>query len=71
MKPGPRIFHFVTRGGWFRGGARLNQTLVQEGLPTRAPGGSSSTRDVGLLLGAPLVLLLAGGAALVASRRWS
>ena len=71
MKPGQRIFDSVTRGGWFRGGIALKQTLVQNGLPARAPKASSSVRNLAVLVAAPVVLLLAGGAALVARRRRS
>jgi hypothetical protein len=71
MKPGQKIFDFTTRGGWFPGGIALKQTLVQNGLPARAPSASSSSRNLAVLLGAPVVLLVAGGAALVARRRRS
>lgn len=71
MKPGQRVFRITTRGGWFRGGAALKQTLVQNGLPARAPRASSSTRNLAVLVAAPVVLLLAGAAALVAHRRRS
>jgi LPXTG-motif cell wall-anchored protein len=71
MKPGQKIFDFTTHGGWFRGGIALKQTLVQNGLPARAPSTSSSSRNLAVLVGAPIVLLLAGGAALVARRRRS
>src|SRR5438046_10214985 len=37
MKPGQKIFDFTTHGGWFPGGIALKQTLVQNGLPARAP----------------------------------
>jgi hypothetical protein len=69
MKPGQKIFAFATRGGWFRGGAALKQTLVQSGLPARAPSVSSSNRNLAILVGGPIAVLLAGGAALVARRR--
>jgi hypothetical protein len=69
MKPGQKIFDFTTRGGWFPGGAALKQTLVQSGLPARAPRATSSGRNMALLVGAPVVLLLAGGAAFVTRRR--
>src|SRR5919198_364821 len=69
MKPGQKIFDFATRGGWFRGGDALKQTLVQDGLPARAPkAASSSGRSLAFLVGAPVALLLAGGAAFVARR---
>jgi LPXTG-motif cell wall-anchored protein len=71
MKPGQKIFDFTTRGGWFRGGSSLKQTLVHDGLPARVPSTSSSNRNLAFLLGAPIVLLLAGGAALVARKRRS
>jgi hypothetical protein len=72
MKPGQKIFDFTTHGGWFPGGIALKQTLVQNGLPARAPSASSSSsRNLAVLLGAPVVLLLAGGAALVARRNRS
>ena len=69
MKPGQKIFDFATRGGWFRGGGALKQTLVGHGLSARAPKGSSSSgRSLAVLIGAPVALLLAG-AAVVARRR--
>ena len=71
MKPGQKIFDFTTRGGWFPGGLALKQTLVQKGLPARAPSASSSSRNLAVLVGAPIVLLLAGGAAFAARRRRS
>ena len=71
MKPGQKIFDFATRGGWFRGGIALKQTLVQDGLPARAPRATSSSRSMALFVGAPVVLLLAGGAAFFARRRRS
>jgi LPXTG-motif cell wall-anchored protein len=71
MKPGQRIFDFATRGGWFRGGSTLKQALVRDGLPARAPSTASSSRSLAVLVGAPLALLLAGGAAFVARRRRS
>ncbi len=71
MKPGQQIFDVTTRGGWFRGGSALKQTLVHDGLPARAPKASSSNRNLAVLLGAPVAVLLAGGAALVARRRRS
>jgi LPXTG-motif cell wall-anchored protein len=69
MKPSQKIFDFTTPGGWFRGGSALKQTLVQKGLPARAPQASSSDGSLALLIGAPVVLLLAGGAAFFARRR--
>jgi hypothetical protein len=71
MKPGQKIFDFTTHGGWFPGGIALKQTLLQKGLPARAPSASSSNRNLAVLVGAPVVLLLAGGAALAARRRRS
>jgi LPXTG-motif cell wall-anchored protein len=71
MKPGQKIFDFTTHGGWFPGGIALKQTLVQTGLPARAPSTSSSSRNLAVLVGAPVALLLAGGAAFVTRRRRS
>jgi hypothetical protein len=71
MKPGQTIFDFTTRGGWFPGGIALKQTVVQQGFPARAPRASSSNRSLAVLVGAPLALLLAGGAAFAARRRRS
>jgi LPXTG-motif cell wall-anchored protein len=71
MKPGQRVFRITTRGGWFRGGDALKQTLVHRGLPARAPKTSSSGRNLAVLVGAPVVLLLAGAGAFVARRRRS
>ena len=70
MKPGQRVFAFTTRGGWYRDPA-LKQTLVERGLPARAPKASSSGRKLAFLVGAPVALLLGGGAALFARRRRS
>jgi hypothetical protein len=70
MKPGQQIFDFTTRGGWFRGGFALKQTLVRKGLPARAPK-ASSNRNLAVLVGAPIIVLLAGGAAYAARRRRS
>jgi LPXTG-motif cell wall-anchored protein len=71
MKPGQKIFDFTTTGGWFRGDVELKQTLVRHGLPARAPKTSSSNRNLAVLVGAPIVLLLAGTGAFLARRRRS
>jgi hypothetical protein len=71
MKPRQKLFDFTTRGGWFRGGDALKQTLVQDGLPARAPQASSSDRNLAVLVTAPVLLLLAGGGAFIARRRRS
>jgi hypothetical protein len=71
-KPGQRIFDMRTRGGWYRGGTALKQTLVRAGLPRTAPrsdSGSSSNLAVLLGIGAPGAALLAGAAVFVARRR--
>jgi hypothetical protein len=62
MKPGQPIFDMTTRGGWFRAYG-LKRTLVRQGLPSRAAGGSSGA-NIALLagIGIPGVLALAGAA---------
>jgi len=62
MKPGQPIFDMTTRGGWFRAWD-LKRTLVRQGLPARATGGSSGT-NIALLagIGIPGALALAGAA---------
>jgi len=62
MKPGQPIFDMTTRGGWFRAWD-LKRTLVRQGLPARAPGGSSGA-NIALLagIGIPGALALAGAA---------
>ena len=82
MKPGQPIFDTRTRGGWYRGGIELAQTLRRAGLPRTAPraapsahgrntasseGGSHLAAVLGI--GAPGALLLLGAATLVARRR--
>ena len=49
MKPGQPIFGMTTRGGWFRAYG-LKRLLLQQGLPTRAPSGSSGS-NLALLAG--------------------
>jgi hypothetical protein len=70
-KPGQRIFDMRTRGGWYRGGPALKQTLVRAGLRPTAPAPSSSGGNLGMLLGigAPGAALLAGAAVFLAKRR--
>jgi hypothetical protein len=71
MKPGQPFVR--SRGGWFRGGVALKQTLVQYGLPSRPPSNSTASSNLSfletVLASAPIVLLLAGAAALFARRR--
>jgi endonuclease YncB( thermonuclease family) len=71
MKPGQKIFDFTTHGGWFRGGPELKQMLVRNGLPARAPKASSASRNLAVLVGAPILVLLAGTGAFLARRRRS
>jgi LPXTG-motif cell wall-anchored protein len=71
-RPGQRIFDMHTRGGWYRGGAALKQTLVRAGLPRTAPrsdSGSNSNLAVLLGIGAPGAALIAGAAVFLARRR--
>jgi hypothetical protein len=69
MKPGQPIFDARTRGGWYRDSA-LKGTLVRQGLPARAPSGSSGA-SLALFagLGIPGALALAGAIVLFARRR--
>jgi hypothetical protein len=70
LKPGQRIFDMRTRGGWYRGGEALKQTLVQAGLPRTRPARADGANLAVLLgVGAPGALLLAGAALFVARRR--
>ena len=59
MKPGQRIFEGQTHGGWYMA-TGLKATLMQLGLPARAPQGSSSSGAGLALLGIPGALALAG-----------
>ncbi|MGB2875993.1 MAG: hypothetical protein WBB76_11045, partial [Gaiellaceae bacterium] len=68
LKPGQRVFNFKTPGGWFRGGARLKETLARIGLPATAPSALSSKKILVLLVAGSTLLLLAG-VVLLASRR--
>jgi hypothetical protein len=43
LKPGQAIFDSPSRGGWYRGGDVLKQTLVRAGLPATAPRGGGGT----------------------------
>ncbi len=79
MKAGQLIFGDRSRGGWYRGDPALEALLVRNGLPRTAPrlrarpaprphGGNDTAMKLGI--GAPIALLLAGGAAFVARRRF-
>ena len=71
MRPGQRIFGMGTQGGWFRAEG-LKRTLVQHGLPARAPraSSSSSSANLGLVAGIGIPgALVAVGAALFVARR--
>lgn len=69
MKPGQPVFGTTTRGGWFAGGSALRRTLVQAGLPARAPRASSGASLAVLAgLGIPGALVLAGAAVFVTLR---
>jgi hypothetical protein len=69
----PRELAVRSRGGWFRGGTPLKQTLISFGLPPRAPSESTPSSNLTfletLLVSAPIVLLLAGATALFARKR--
>jgi MYXO-CTERM domain-containing protein len=68
MEPGQPFFEtFTTHGGWFVGGPKLKQALLDDGLPSQPPatGGYSRTPIVGTIAG--LVALL--GLALLLQRR--
>ena len=69
MKPGQPIFGMTTRGGWFRAYG-LKRLLPQQGLPTRAPSGSSGS-NLALLagIGIPGALVLSGTAMFFRRRR--
>jgi hypothetical protein len=74
MKADQRIFGDRSRGGWYRGDPALEALLVRNGLPRTAPGLSARStggNDTAVMLGigAPLAVLLAGGAAFVVGRR--
>jgi hypothetical protein len=71
LAPGQPIFDMQTRGGWFRAGPDLKDTLVAAGLPEMAAAGSSDdtsfpTTTVSLLA---FALLLVGATALLLRRR--
>jgi hypothetical protein len=68
-KPGQRIFDMRIRGGWYRGGPALKQTLVRAGLPRTVPRSSGSDLAMLLGIGAPGAALLAGAAVFLARRR--
>ena len=70
MKPGQRIFEGQTHGGWYMA-TGLKATLMQLGLPARAPQGSSSSGAGLALLGIPGALALAGIAFALRRRRAS
>lgn len=73
MEPGQSIYDTETRGGWFRGDARLRATLFEAGLPASAPAARSpalsfSTTLVGLL--AVILLVAATAVGLRRIGRW-
>jgi hypothetical protein len=68
-KPGQRIFDQRTRGGWYRGGQALKQTLVRAGLPRTVPRSSDSNLAMLLGIGAPGAALLTGAVVFLARRR--
>jgi hypothetical protein len=78
MKADQAIFGDRSRGGWYRGDPALKALLVRNGLPRTAPrlratpaSRSAGGNDTAVMLGigAPLAVLLAGGAAFVVGRR--
>jgi hypothetical protein len=71
MEPGQPVYADKTRGGWFQAGPELKQTLVDAGLPTSAPGGSSGSSDFPTTLFSLLTafLLFAAATALLIRRR--
>ena len=65
-----------THGGWYVGGPELKATLVEAGLPARAPGGGSGSdgfvpfdAPVSALLVALALVAIAGASMLVLRRR--
>jgi len=71
MEPNQKLWDQRTRGGWYRGNPELKSTLVEAGLPKKAPaahkGAGSSRKAVAVGTGAGIVL--AGGALLLLRRR--
>lgn len=68
-KPGQPIFDMTTIGGWYRG-ITLKETLVDLGLPARAPKASSGTNYALLAgIGIPGALVAAGAAYALRRRR--
>lgn len=70
MAPGQKIFDSKTRGGWFKAGPELKDTLVSAGLPATASSGDSGasfpTGIVGLLAA---TLVLAAATTVIFRRR--
>ena len=71
MAPGQSVFSETTRGGWFRGGPELKETLVSAGLPVSASTASADdssfpSTTVGLLF---IALLFVTATAVLVRRR--
>jgi hypothetical protein len=71
MKPGQPIFGMATIGGWYRAFG-LKRTLVAQGVPARAPSGSSGSSFALLAgIGIPGAFVLAGTAVFFRRRKTS
>ena len=60
-RPGQQVFGGETsRGGWFRAGPQLKETLIAAGLPAAPPASESASDGFSIpMVGASLLLLLA------------
>ena len=84
MSPEQRIYGSKVKGGWFVGGVKLKKALALIGVPTEAPqpppparhepparasGSGLSARDVGAIVAGAVILALALGFAIRATRK--
>jgi hypothetical protein len=70
MEPGQPFWGQKTHGGWFRGAPELKSTLIQAGLPKKAPATHQRVASARkLALGAGAGVALAAGAFLLLRRR--
>ena len=84
MSPDQTIYRSKVKGGWFVGGAKLKKALALIGVPTEAPqpppparheppaqasGSGLSARDVGAIVAGAVILALALGFAIRATRK--